>query len=217
MSKESLFEQLTSSVSPSMLAIVSGAILALLLIVTVAGRLFFSSKQQANKDKKSTTKKQQNDTTLVNKKKNAKSKKTVVAVPSSSSPTTQSEESNDEKATLVTPSKKVWFSLINRFKYRCYLFSRHQQVKKYLLMVKTIRLMFQQLELKHQRLNNKHLHARKMSKDKMGIIKRNNQNLVQSLQRLILQFNLINNKRQEKVGYDLMRSKLGMHRGRQYY
>jgi hypothetical protein len=84
-------------------------------------------------------------------------------------------------------------------------------------MVKTIRLMFQQLELKHQRLNNKHLHALKMSKDKMGRIKRNNQNLVQFLQRLILQFHLINNKRQEKVCYDLMRSKLGMHRGRQYY
>jgi hypothetical protein len=45
MSKESLFEQLTSGVSSSMLAIVSGAILALLLIVTAAGRLFFSTSE----------------------------------------------------------------------------------------------------------------------------------------------------------------------------
>jgi flagellar biosynthesis component FlhA len=97
MSSVSLFEQLTSSVSLSMLAIVSGAILTLLLVYTVGCRLFFSS---SNKDKKSNTKKQQGNDTTSNKKKNSKTKKNVVTV-SSSSPNTQSEESEHEKAKVL--------------------------------------------------------------------------------------------------------------------
>jgi len=110
MSSVSLFEQLTSSVSLSMLGIVSGAILALLLVYTIACRLFFSSSKSkdtsSNKDKKSNTKqKQGSDTTSSNKKKNIKAKKNVDAI-SSSLPTTQSEESENEKAKLVAPTKK---------------------------------------------------------------------------------------------------------------
>ncbi|CAF0898115.1 unnamed protein product [Rotaria sordida] len=123
MSSASLFEQLTSSVSPSILVIVSVAILALLLIYTVACRIFFSSsstsksktstsKQHSNKDRKSkesnTTKKQQGDITSTNKKKNNKVKKNVLPVSSTSSPDTPSEESENEKTTFVASSKKVF-------------------------------------------------------------------------------------------------------------
>ncbi|CAF2451531.1 unnamed protein product [Rotaria sp. Silwood2] len=118
MASASLFEQLTSSVSLSMLAIVSVAILVLLLIYTVACRIFFStsksktstSKQHSNKDKKSkesnTIKKQQGDIASNNKKKTNKIKKNVLPVSSTSLPNTQSEESENEKTTLVESSKK---------------------------------------------------------------------------------------------------------------
>jgi mannitol-specific phosphotransferase system IIBC component len=120
MSSVSFLEQLTSSVSLSMVTIISAAILAFILIYTVASRLLFSSKsksipikQHLAKDKKpkeSNTKKQATETTPANdKKKKSKIKKNVVVVPSSSSSSSsiQSEESEDEKATLVTPPKKV--------------------------------------------------------------------------------------------------------------
>jgi hypothetical protein len=116
MSSVSLFEQLTSSVSLSMLGIISAAILALLLVYSIACRLFFSSSKpkdiSPNKDKKSNTKKQQGSTTSPNKKKNTKTKKEVVvaAAVSSSSSSTPSEESENEKAALIEPTKKVFFS-----------------------------------------------------------------------------------------------------------
>ena len=114
MSSASFFEQLTGSVSLSMLAIASASILALLLVYNIACRLFYtstaaavvSSKQQppkSKKTKKATTKKQQVDPKAA-----AKGKKNTLAASSvSSSSSSSSDESDDEKATLVRPSKKV--------------------------------------------------------------------------------------------------------------
>ena len=121
MSSASFFEQLTGSVSLSMLAIASTSILALLLVYNIVCRLFYTSttaavivpKQQAPKSKKNkraTTKKQQVDPKAA-----AKGKKNALAASSAtSSSSSQSEESEDEKANLVQPSKKVVC-----FSYRC--------------------------------------------------------------------------------------------------
>ncbi|CAF3627632.1 unnamed protein product [Rotaria sp. Silwood1] len=131
MSSASFFEQLTSSVSISIVSIISVVTLAVIILFTVASRVFFSSstkpssssKQPSNKDKKTkevNTKKQQQqqaDTTAANKKKNNnKTKKNAAATPppapvktaaSSSSTSSSSEESENEKVDLITPTKKT--------------------------------------------------------------------------------------------------------------
>jgi hypothetical protein len=136
MSSASLFEQLTSSVSLSMLTIVSAVILSLILLTTLAFRVFSkskksksksnsTSKQGSNKDKKTKEanpkkqqqQQQQTETTSSNKKKNNnKTKKNANATPppppvkpsssSTSTSTSQSEESEDEKAALTASKKK---------------------------------------------------------------------------------------------------------------
>lgn len=82
----SFFEQLTSSVSLSVLAIISTGILGLLLIYSIVGRLFSSSKAKNVAGKKAQVEKP-----AASKKKSTKAKK--------STPTanTQSEESENEK------------------------------------------------------------------------------------------------------------------------
>ena len=124
MSSGSFFEQFTGNWAPSMVTIVSSAILGVLLVYVLASRFLFSSpskskstasKQQSNKDtrknKEAQGKKAQADTASANKKKvaNAQAKKSApVAPPSASS---QSEESEEETVAPVVAAKKVRHSL----------------------------------------------------------------------------------------------------------
>ncbi|CAF2071341.1 unnamed protein product [Rotaria magnacalcarata] len=122
MSSVSFFEQLTSSVSISLVSIISVATLGVILVYSIASRLLFSSstksssssKQLTNKDKKikeANIKKQQQkadtSSTTNNKKNNNKAKRNITTtISSSSSSSSQSGESDNEKVNLILQKQK---------------------------------------------------------------------------------------------------------------
>ena len=95
----SFFEQLTSSVSLSVLTVVSTGILGLLLVSSIVGRLFSATK---SKSSSALVKNVNTDRPTSNKKKHTKAKKSIATV-STSSPNTQSEESENEKVKPTAP------------------------------------------------------------------------------------------------------------------